>query len=194
MPLPIHLKIEYKIPPWRKAKTKQYGKEIRKTLQENEYDDDVIENINDDFCEGWDAARDVILKLLSDSYWTEKRTSCDFLTQPKETAQPATKSGVTLADFTTKKLTRWVQTETDRTRLFIEITLDCEAETLYIRGHRKKVQDGKVIEDKIRISKNLYHISAFRNRELDCLNRIKKEITQTNNKDIFAIAEEILDA
>ena len=40
-----------------------------------DYDDDFIENMNEDFCLGWNAAREIMIQILSDLYWDTKKES-----------------------------------------------------------------------------------------------------------------------
>ncbi|MFR7946564.1 hypothetical protein [Sellimonas intestinalis] len=42
-------------------------------MQKFEYDDDFIESVNDDFCLGWNTAKEIISKMLSDIYWKNNR-------------------------------------------------------------------------------------------------------------------------
>jgi len=36
-----------------------------------EYDEDFTNSINDDFCQGFETARDIIIKYLKEKYWNE---------------------------------------------------------------------------------------------------------------------------
>ncbi len=37
------------------------------------YDDDVVDNISDDFCKGFGIARDIIIEMLKDDYYAETK-------------------------------------------------------------------------------------------------------------------------
>ena len=65
---PIHIDIIHKIPGYRQKTSKRDGRKIKEIMEEFEYDDDYIENINDDFCQGFDVAKNIIVKMLSDRY------------------------------------------------------------------------------------------------------------------------------
>ena len=47
--------------------------DINEVMQKFEYDDDFIESVNDDFCLGWNTAKEIISKMLSDIYWKNNR-------------------------------------------------------------------------------------------------------------------------
>ena len=42
-------------------------------MEEYEYDSDYIENVSNDFCEGFNAAKDIIVKMLSDKHWEQTK-------------------------------------------------------------------------------------------------------------------------
>lgn len=54
------------IPKYWKSTAKRDVRKIKEIMRKFEYDDDLIDSINDDFCTGWEAARDVILNMLSE--------------------------------------------------------------------------------------------------------------------------------
>ena len=66
---PIHIDIIHKIPGYRQKTSKRDKQKIKEIMEEFEYDDDYIENISDDFCQGFDVAKNIIVKMLSDRYW-----------------------------------------------------------------------------------------------------------------------------
>ena len=71
---PIHIDIIQKIPGYRQKTSKRDKRKIKEIMEEFEYDDDYIENISDDFCQGFDVAKNIIVKMLSDRYWGEVKT------------------------------------------------------------------------------------------------------------------------
>ena len=54
------------IPSYRQKTAKRDAHKIKEIMRKFEYDDDLMDDINDDFCMGWESARDIILKMLSD--------------------------------------------------------------------------------------------------------------------------------
>ena len=60
--------IIHRIPGYHRGAARLNRKEIQDTLREYEYDDEDIQNISEDFCYGWDAAKYVIVQMLSDRY------------------------------------------------------------------------------------------------------------------------------
>lgn len=57
-----------KVPEYRYGKPKISMRDIKNIMREMEYDEDFIENINDDFCEGFGVARKIISDLVYQSY------------------------------------------------------------------------------------------------------------------------------
>lgn len=57
----------------RNQRAKEIRKKIKKIMEEYEYDSDYIENVSNDFCEGFNAAKDIIAKMLSDKYWEQTK-------------------------------------------------------------------------------------------------------------------------
>lgn len=72
---PIHLSILNKIPGYQKCTQKRDKKKIQEMMRQYDYDDDFIENMNEDFCLGWNAAREIMIQILSDLYWDTKKES-----------------------------------------------------------------------------------------------------------------------
>ena len=66
---PYHIDVINSIPTYSSATPKGDTRRIKEIMREHEYDDDYIENVNDDFCEGWNTARSIIGNMLSDRYW-----------------------------------------------------------------------------------------------------------------------------
>lgn len=69
MSYPAHIDIIHKIPEYKTGTKKGDKRKIKEIMRQYEFDDDVIENINDDFCVGWDAARYIIIEMLKNKYW-----------------------------------------------------------------------------------------------------------------------------
>lgn len=69
---PVQIAVIENIPRYSSAKPKSGKRKIKEIMHEYGYDDDYIENINDNFCQGWDTAVDIIIKMLSDRYWKTK--------------------------------------------------------------------------------------------------------------------------
>lgn len=65
----LGLEVLHKVPEYRYGKPKSSMREIKNIMREMEYDEDAIENINDDFCQGFGVAREIISDLLWDKYW-----------------------------------------------------------------------------------------------------------------------------
>lgn len=64
-----YIDIIHKIPGYSQSTCKRDKQKIKEIMEEFEYDDDYIENISDDFCQGFDVAKNIIVKMLSDRYW-----------------------------------------------------------------------------------------------------------------------------
>lgn len=60
------LHLIHAIPTYRQQTAKRDVRKIKEIMRKFEYDDDLTDGIGDDFCMGWEAARDIILKILSD--------------------------------------------------------------------------------------------------------------------------------
>lgn len=69
---PMHLYIMDKVPSYSKGTCKSSKRKIKECLLNMEYDTEFIENITDDFCEGFGVARDIIFELLKNQYWKDK--------------------------------------------------------------------------------------------------------------------------
>lgn len=69
MKSPVHIGIIDKIPGYSQATPKRDKRKIKEIMYEYEYDDDYIKSISDDFCQGWDTAKNIITNMLSDRYW-----------------------------------------------------------------------------------------------------------------------------
>ena len=69
---PIHLDIMDKISSYGNGVQERSKREIQEFLLNMDYDKDFVENINDDFCEGFGTAKDIIFELLKNKYWEDK--------------------------------------------------------------------------------------------------------------------------
>lgn len=69
---PYHIDVINNIPTYSSSTRKGDMRKIKEIMREHEYDDDYIENVNGDFCEGWNTARNIIENVLSDKYWRGK--------------------------------------------------------------------------------------------------------------------------
>ncbi|MCH1972603.1 hypothetical protein MCI89_09650 [Muricomes sp. OA1] len=67
---PAHL--DSKIPSYTKGKKKLCKKKIQEILYKYEYDEDFIENIDDNFCQGFGVAKDIIFIFLKEEYWKQR--------------------------------------------------------------------------------------------------------------------------
>lgn len=70
---PIHIDIIHKIPGYMQSKRRLSMRYIRETMKEYGYDEDYIENISDDFCQGFGVAKDIIIEMLSKKYWCDEQ-------------------------------------------------------------------------------------------------------------------------
>ena len=66
---PYHIDVMNNTPTYSSATPKRDMRRIKEIMREHEYDDDYIESINSDFCEGWNTALSIIVSVLSDKYW-----------------------------------------------------------------------------------------------------------------------------
>ena len=64
----LGLEVLHKIPEYRYGKPKSSMREIKNIMREMEYDEEAIENINDDFWQGFGVAREIISDLLWRKY------------------------------------------------------------------------------------------------------------------------------
>ncbi len=77
MPSPAHLTIIEKIPEYAYGTPKRSLRLIKEILTEFEYDDDFIEAVDDRFCQGFGAARDVIIEMLKRQYWAAQERAAN---------------------------------------------------------------------------------------------------------------------
>lgn len=56
-----------------KGTSKRDTRKIKEIMRKFEYDGDFVDGINDDFCLGWNAAKNIITQLLSDMYWENNK-------------------------------------------------------------------------------------------------------------------------
>lgn len=71
----LGLEVLHEIPEYRYGKPKSSVREIKNIMREMEYDEEAIENINDDFCQGFGVAREIISDLLWRKYLEENNVS-----------------------------------------------------------------------------------------------------------------------
>lgn len=74
MQTPAHIKIINKIPNYTTSLKNQSKNQIQEIMREHGYDEDYIENIDDKFCQGFGAARDLIIEMLESEYWKQTNT------------------------------------------------------------------------------------------------------------------------
>ena len=70
---PVHLTVLHNIPGYFKGTSKRVTRKIKEIMRKFEYDGDFVDGINDDFCLGWNAAKNIITQLLSDMYWENNK-------------------------------------------------------------------------------------------------------------------------
>lgn len=63
---PVHLDIDSKIPSYTEGKKRLCKKKIQAIMHEYEYDEDDIKNIDDNFCQGFGVAKDIIYTFLKE--------------------------------------------------------------------------------------------------------------------------------
>ena len=61
----MYLKIIHKVPSYFHSQNKMSKRKIQEIMRKNEYDEKYIENISDDFCQGFGVAKQIILELMS---------------------------------------------------------------------------------------------------------------------------------
>lgn len=71
----LGLDILRKVPEYRYGKPKSSMRDIKNIMREMEYDEEAIENVNDDFCQGFGVAREIISDLLWRKYLEENNVS-----------------------------------------------------------------------------------------------------------------------
>lgn len=65
---PVHIDVIHKIPKFSHSTRKRDKRKIKEIMEAYGYDDDYVENISDDFCQGFNTAKDIIVEMLSDRY------------------------------------------------------------------------------------------------------------------------------
>lgn len=70
---PVHLTILHNVPGYFKGTSKRDTRKIKEIMRQFEYEDDFIDSINDDFCLGWNAAKNIITQMLSNMYWNNSQ-------------------------------------------------------------------------------------------------------------------------
>lgn len=82
--MPAHIEIINKIPSYTTNLRNHSKRQIQEIMQEYHYDEDFIEAIDDNFCQGFSVARNIIIEMLEAKYWdqnniketTEESTIC----------------------------------------------------------------------------------------------------------------------
>ena len=64
----LRLYLIHNVPTYTQGTAKRDTRKIKEVMQKFEYDDDFIDNINNDFCLGWNTATDIILNMLSNMH------------------------------------------------------------------------------------------------------------------------------
>ena len=72
-----------RLPGYCPATPKRAMRKIRELLTELEYDEDFINGINDEFCQGFGTAKEIFTRLFHDRYWEE-----DPRTRERQTPKP----------------------------------------------------------------------------------------------------------
>lgn len=70
---PVHLTVLDTIPGYFKGTSKRDVRRIKEIMRKFEYEDDFIDGVNEDFCIGWNAAKNIIIQMLSDLYWENNK-------------------------------------------------------------------------------------------------------------------------
>ena len=70
---PVHLTILHNVPGYLKGTSKRDTRKIKEIMRQFEYEDDFIDGVNEDFCLGWNAAKNIITQMLSDMYWNNSK-------------------------------------------------------------------------------------------------------------------------
>ena len=60
-----------RVPGYRPATAKRDMRKIRERLKELEYDEEFINGINEDFCQGFGTAKEILAGLFQEQYWKE---------------------------------------------------------------------------------------------------------------------------
>lgn len=68
-----HIEIIHEIPDYVYAKPKSSKRKIQEIMRRYEYDDDMIHDINDDFCQGFGTAKNIIVELLKNNYYEQTK-------------------------------------------------------------------------------------------------------------------------
>lgn len=70
---PAHLDIDSMVPYYNEGKKKSCKKKIQEIMSQYEYDEDFVKNIDDNFCQGFGVARDIIFTFLKEEYWEKSK-------------------------------------------------------------------------------------------------------------------------
>lgn len=92
MPYPLYLSIIQKVPDYIRGTRKICRHHIQDIMSEFEYDEDYIESVNDDFCQGFGVAKDITVKILK-NLETERQSKQNYYFFQEQTQQ--THTGIT---------------------------------------------------------------------------------------------------
>ena len=73
METPAHIKIINKIPGYAIGLEKHSKKQIQEVMRQHGFDEDFIKAVDDRFCEGFGAAREIIIEMLEAQYWDQHK-------------------------------------------------------------------------------------------------------------------------
>ena len=60
----MYIEIIHKIPDYGHGVKKISKRKIKEIMLENEYDEDYVEEVSDEFCRGFGVAKEILLKLI----------------------------------------------------------------------------------------------------------------------------------
>ena len=69
----VHLDINSKISSYTESEERLCKKKIQEIMLKYEYDEDFIKNIDDNFCQGFGVAKDIIFTFLKEEYWKQRK-------------------------------------------------------------------------------------------------------------------------
>lgn len=65
----VEMDIIHKLPDYNDGDKKGSIRKMREFMQKHEYDEDLIENINNDFCQGFDIAKRMTIDMCKNAWW-----------------------------------------------------------------------------------------------------------------------------
>lgn len=69
-----YMRLIHEIPDYGYGVRKQSRRRIQKIMHDYEYDEDTIETISDEFCQGFGTAKEIILKLMREELDKQKQS------------------------------------------------------------------------------------------------------------------------